>query len=394
MIKVYHGDSSLDALLLGMELSPYQRVDSALDADVIVIDGVINDANGIEGAIDRLYHQRHKKHQVIVVSDLWHGENDGYIKYHQLIAKFKKIVSNNHLLILSQYQNFPDFVDLPSCITIMHYDIMFNRQKAYFSQLPFRSHHNHQQPAWYWAGNNCYNINHWPARSQERHKIFLAANRYYYRHMTDIDVFRIRLTKRLLDYRDIGYVSHYQKSIDSNACIVLYSHREDPITNGGLRFDVSTGEVREQQSQHYGCLTRGFAPPHLGYYEDTFISIYSESVIDSDTTIFITEKTFNPLMQCHFILPYGSKNTIARLQAMGFLIPGFIDYSYDSATDNDVRRQMYMDEVDRLLTQTRDWWIEQRENNLDLLYHNRRLFWTKDYDQFLPLCEKILQSMI
>ena len=94
----------------------------------------------------------------------------------------------------------------------------------------------------------------------------------------------------------------------------------------------------------------------------------------------ITEKTWDPLIKGHFILPFSCCNFIQRLRDIGIKMPAFIDYSYDTEPDNERRWQLYSAEIDRLLTMDLDTWRQHWNDNLGLLLANQRYFSNRDYD--------------
>lgn len=387
MIKIFCQTSQEHYLLLGMEFESFQLVDSPWDADIIFPNDFFNTTSDN----DQWNIQNLKSNQILVITDLWHAISGNVaFTYRKVFDRFLQNCQQGTLLMLCQYQKFP-LEDVPlDRIVILNYDMWFNATKAFFSQLPFHNHFVNTQPNWRWAGNNCYAIDHWPRESRHRTRIFLSASRPWHDRPESI---RSVLQKHLKNYSQIGYLAIYDSDfVDNNITIGLYSHKEDPLSNGNLQFDITSGKVVElSKFTHTGDLTRGFAPMHVNYYESSFLSIYEESVIYGPN-VFVSEKTFVPLIQGHFILPFANADTVRTIQEMGFLLPDFIDYSYDSVQDLEERKKVYLQEVDRLLNQSRSWWIKQRDKNLDLLFHNRRYFWQKSYDQFIPTVKNLLQK--
>jgi hypothetical protein len=386
MIKIFCNTSQENYLLLGMEFESFKLVDSPWNADLIFsnIFSTTTETDSDQWSIQNL-----KYDQILIIPVLWHGsENDN--THRKIFKHFLKNCQQGTLLLLCQYQKFAEKETSCDRINILTYDMMFNYTKAYFSQLPFQNHFVNTQPSWYWAGNNCYTINHWSRESQHRSRIFLSASRPWVDRPLSI---RHTLQKHLKNYSKSGYLAIYDSDfVDNNSIIGLYSHKEDPLSNGQLQFDVSTGDTfKLSQFTSLGDNTRGFSPLHMNYFEDSFISIYEETVIYGPN-IFITEKTFVPLIQGHFVLPFANFGTIENLKEMGFMLPDFIDYSYDTVHDLDKRKNIYMEEVDRLVNQSLSWWIDKRNQNLDILFHNRRFFWNRPYDQFIPTAKNMLQK--
>jgi len=253
---------------------------------------------------------------------------------------------------------------------IQYNDFLFNRTKAYYSGYPFASGRR-----WYWVDARAYEL---PAIIEDdtKTRIYVAPNKSY---MTS-DWRSIRYRPRLVDHLrtkhdNLGWIGDYHRSPD----LVLYPHYlapdcedlDDLVTGRSIRQNIR-GALR-------GNLW-GYSPPHNLYYQHTFVSIYAET-IEWGTTWAITEKTYDAMIKGHFILPFSNQGFVALLQQDGWLLPGFIDYSYDAIQNNDLRFLAYLQEVDRLLAIDRDQWHQLRRDNLDILIYNRQRFWNHDYDR-------------
>ena len=93
----------------------------------------------------------------------------------------------------------------------------------------------------------------------------------------------------------------------------------------------------------------------------------------------LTEKTYNPLIKGHHILPFGYRGLIKDIQSYGFRMPDWIDYFYDDIEDTSLRFHHYMGSVKEILNLP----ITEIQNlfrrDLDMLQENRNLFFTKPY---------------
>lgn len=103
--------------------------------------------------------------------------------------------------------------------------------------------------------------------------------------------------------------------------------------------------------------------------------------MESGSTRVITEKTYDPLIKGHFILPFSTPHFCDMIRSRGILLPDFIDYSYDQVEDFDQRLEKWLAEVKRLLSMPIAQWRELHAKNFDLLYANQVWMWRKDYDQ-------------
>jgi hypothetical protein len=298
------------------------------------------------------------------------------------LFKFCQRHNTKQIVYLTQFKN-TIIPNAPDNLTVLDYDIMFNRTKAYYSQFPFKSTATHTGIPWYWAGH--YQIASAPRRGEYRSRIFLHCSRLYPDRVARKHFFaRELLAQHLKQYAELGYYSAVTPT-ETKADQGLYSFEHDPLVNGDMWFDVNSKTVVDLSAN--GTLTKphaqakGYSPPHLNYYEDTFISIYGES-IEFGTSTIISEKTLDPLIHGHLILPYSNAGFVDTVRQQGFRLPDWIDYSYSNEPDDNVRYQLYTAEVDRLLSQSRAWWIEHFDSELDNRIHNQQLFWTRPYYRF------------
>ena len=253
-------------------------------------------------------------------------------------------------------------------------DFLFNRTKAYYSQYPFKA----GATPWYHAGANAY-ITPPLTRADNKQLIFVAACRTY----NGKRIYRTQLAGLLESYKQLGHLGLGDNTINS-----LYSHSDFPnhsLTQ--LDYEKETYCKRiVKQGEEYAAYS-GYNPPHNEYYKNTFISIYGET-IEFGLTTAVTEKTWDPLIKGHFILPFSNTGFIEYLRSIGIQFPDFIDYGYDTVVDDEKRFAAYSDEVKRLLALDLDTWRALWNNNLHTLLANKRYFYNRDYhrvdlEQFL-----------
>lgn len=245
-------------------------------------------------------------------------------------------------IIVTNARNFD--IDDPR---ILFNDYLFNITKAYYLNYPFVA-----KRVWHLEPPGSYIV---PGEVDPviKNKIYIAANRTYF----DADYPMQRFyRKQLMDllktkYRDLGYMGN----------------STDPEVKGL----PSNTPNRSRFS--------GYNPPHSRYYEDSFISIYAES-LEYGTTFVATEKTFDPLIKGHFVLPYSTHKFIENVKLYyGFQFPDFIDYSYDLIEDNEQRYQAYSTELERLLAIPLDTWRKHWINYKALRTANQQVFKDRDY---------------
>jgi hypothetical protein len=243
---------------------------------------------------------------------------------------------------------------------IIFNDFLFNRTKAYYSQFAFSP----ETQLWYHHHSTAYNV---PRLVGADHKqrIFVCPAKTYGGKRK----FRKLLVEHLVPARSLGYMGNYDDQPD----LFLYSHLEFPYPDFGI-------DQLRQQTRPMSYNFWGYSPPHSAYYTDSFISVYCETV-ESGSTITITEKTWDPLIKGHFVLPFGTAGLIQRLQDLGIRLPDFIDYSYDQEPVDQLRWNKYKQELDRLLNMSLVDWQQHWTDNLGLLLYNQRYFQQRDYDR-------------
>lgn len=287
-------------------------------------------------------------YRIALMLDLWHGvEGHGSGLSKQLQRPNEYIIT-----CIVNYQKHPQ---------IISNDFVFNRTKAYYSQFPFSP----DVVKWYSYGQLSYIVPESKDVDQKK-KIFVAPCKTY----PDTPRLSRNQLRDILknNYNQLGYLGN----IDADPTMFLYPHIEFPWCN-------SIEEI-ENQTRPLSYSWWGYSPPHNEYYRNTFISIYSET-IEFGPDIIVSEKTYDPLIKGHFILPFSNCGFVKWLKDLGFKLPDFIDYSYDSIEDNSQRMTAYFAEVNRLLTIPIEHWRKHYNDNNKILRHNQLMFHSRDYDR-------------
>lgn len=123
---------------------------------------------------------------------------------------------------------------------------------------------------------------------------------------------------------------------------------------------------------------KSYVPINNSYYRNSVLSIYVETIttsshLENDQKVMsATEKTWNPLIKGHIILPFSSHGFISFLKdSYGIKFPGFIDYSYDEINNDLDRWFAYKTEVARVLNLGADFLYEQKKVNWEIIKHNK-----------------------
>lgn len=134
--------------------------------------------------------------------------------------------------------------------------------------------------------------------------------------------------------------------------------------------------------------TGGMMPAHNTYYQQSFVSVFTETIVYGPRTRSLTEKTYIPLIKGHFILPYGYKGMISDIRNKGFLLPNWIDYSYDEL-DDDVRFEAFKGSMTKVLQYTEQELMALFYEDKYILEHNRNKFYVDDYDSLYESIMKL-----
>jgi hypothetical protein len=244
------------------------------------------------------------------------------------------------------------------------YDIYFNYAKAYYHE--YERCNLHTVLGCDYSSKENFKINRIQHRDPNSARLFLCASRILYDQNGEVYqqypklVYRYRLLN-FLQNKDC-YISDFKNGI------ILPGETEE--SNNALRTTTGNGQ---------------WIPVANSLYNNSYISTYVETTITNDQEL-ITEKTFDPLIKGHFIVPFGYAGIIRDLKYMGFLFPDWIDYSYDSVMDIRERFGKFRQTLMALSKTPRKTIDELFSKDMDILKHNQNLFKKKSYD---PLHNKL-----
>lgn len=234
----------------------------------------------------------------------------------------------------------------------VYFDFLWARQKLYFtSDLWPRDLH--------WTKYSTlrqYRLN--PIFKGPIQQIFLSPTRVY-----NIEHPRMQFRSRLLEELE------------------NLSARTSPIPSEEVTQQI-LDDINGNSSIWYPCANSA--------YESTLVSVYVETITQGLGHQSITEKTWDPLIKGHWILPFGYSGIIKDILSYGYLLPPFIDYSYDAIEDCEDRWRAFVKEIHRLNDLGQDKLLELTLVNQQLLEHNRQIFWSKPMPSLrASLLEKI-----
>jgi hypothetical protein len=233
-----------------------------------------------------------ESYRAVIFYDLVNSGDWEHIRFSNFIMQFPH--PNKHYLTVNQSGfQLKDIKMIP-------WDFMWNRFKAYYTeQVPTDKYLHH------WAGANSYTLPDLTLNYSKKKKFMSLCGREY--------GYRTHLYDAVKDLD--GYISNRSKEI--------FLEGKD--------------------------IVGAFVPIPNNFYTDSCLSIYVESNCIRPELIHITEKTYDPLVKGHFILPFANPGTITRIRNLGFQLPSFIDYSYDTEQDPKLRFDMVIEEFNKVI---------------------------------------------
>lgn len=286
-----------------------------------------------------------------------------------------------------QYIILHQTVDLSNCqidknVIPIFYDFVYDEYRSWWFRAPFKSDR-YYGPA-HEFNDKFYRIA--KIHSHNRNKVAVCVARTRETSLARLYLQEIfNKNNNWLFYA--SFKSYDNKNADNNMYKAhLKGMRDDPINN--VDYDpineklMYKGEVLPELTANNLVLNDEWAQSNLihnKYYEDTYLSVYAESI--ENDTIYVTEKTYTPLLNGHFILPFGAKGFVKYLKGRGFLLPNFIDYSYDDIFDYQKRILSYGAELNRLMNINLDTWKKFYEDNINMIYYNRFKIWSDPYQK-------------
>lgn len=364
MFKIYNPGGHIVDELFGcytkhflpfdIEFKNWQKVSDIKEADFIPINGstfmkeyehdlkipLIKDLN---------LHQDQK----LLILNIFHLDNmfqDAY-HYKKLRERLEEEIPNQFVVV---HTNF-------ACNSEIQYDFLWNRQKAYFCEY----NRYDLKDRLYTLGTDIKNFEVESIANfkmiygpDNRVRKFLCPNRVYLEFEHPRLEYRKALGRFISDYKDDGYVS-------------------DP--GRGYVFKTDNPKNDEYLKTGQG----GWYPISNNYYRSTYLSIYCETafgLINGVPYMSVTEKTWDPLIKGHFIIPFGYQGLIQHLKSYGFKFPDWIDYSYDAVPNNDERFKGFLQTVGETLKYSVDELHELYLRDRHILLHNREIFWEKPHD--------------
>jgi len=349
-----------DGAILEFDKDKWIYVDNIEDADIIPIFGPGNtDDPYYDNILEKALRLPNKPW--LAFMDTRHiGEGDH--SSHRKETCFQKFLNRYDKLIYVHQDN--KFIDNQS----VYYDFCFDRQKAYF--IDYDKFDLSPGRCWtYDSTKKMFELE--DIKLTKLSKKFLVPNKtyakdYFIYDVGDSNSFRSQVRSKL---RKIVLEEDCYFSDPDNLIFLL----------------PNEPHLQPETERHFltgGC---GFLPLKNSYYQTSAVSVYVETISQSNKELVpkigcVSEKTFNPLIKGHYILPFGYQGLIKDLiEIYGFRMPDWIDYNYDNIIDDKERVKKWMYNLSKLRIKSLEELTDLYNKDKDILEYNRSLFFTKPY---------------
>ena len=263
-----------------LEKSKWTCVDKIRDAEIIPVMQHKSEAD-IKNELGQLRHD-----QLLIMLMTFHmmDNQDTFEDCEAKANLFRDCAKHVSVVHTNAYNCHPDHI---------YHDMMLNRHKAYYIDY---NEHDLRNRIWsLTAGSDSYNISSLDKRRDAKH--FLCLNRIYYNIQTDPRMRYRTLLAAHLRNTD-GWISDPQQG----------NIIEPEAMTTDMRYHLLSGATTWWPAARY-------------YYENSYVSIYVESLTHSTHASIITEKTYDAFINGHFILPFGYRGLIEDIRDRGFLLP-------------------------------------------------------------------------
>jgi len=128
---------------------------------------------------------------------------------------------------------------------------------------------------------------------------------------------------------------------------LLTSLQESKLLDNSIHSVLFQGKSLEGNIKNYDPGARDFDQRNYKskWYNSTYYTLVVESTWDG--IIFITEKTFKPIMYGHPFIVWGNVGTLAQLESWGFMtFKNLFDNKYDNTEDKEKRLELVIKQIE------------------------------------------------
>lgn len=184
---------------------------------------------------------------------------------------------------------------------------------------------------------------------------------------------RLKLLERMLDS---GLINNSYYSFEGNRHLKnsLKSTEEFPCIKKNLDLIPLRLNITEDRKNPIDIIEEDYI-----YHDNSYFSVITETLFYKDFAegLFISEKTYRPIAMQHPFIVLGPAGLIAELKKWGYkTFEPFINESYDSIIDNDLRFNAVIAEIERLCLFTDNEWLEWQSHIKNIVEFNKQHFFS------------------
>jgi hypothetical protein len=151
---------------------------------------------------------------------------------------------------------------------------------------------------------------------------------------------------------------------------LLQYNKEFVVNTSNLILDTENKLETNYNNYNYNAVCK--------YYENSFMSVVTETYFYNFRTKFLTEKTFKPIAFLQPFIIVGVPFSLQVLHSMGYkTFHPFINEDYDSEVDDTKRMMLILTEIERISTLPKNELKQLSINLRDVCIHNQKLLLQK-----------------
>lgn len=198
-----------------------------------------------------------------------------------------------------------------------------------------------------------------------RKKIFTCLNRVLRHH-------RVLLLDKMLSKSLINencYYSFYDTYVEDGGISSLYNYSTTTVQHLIDNIElVKTLRLNFDEDRRNPADLR---TEDLYLYNDSYFSVIPETLYTTTTCIFFSEKTYKPIIMMQPFILVAVANSLSMLRERGYkTFHPYIDETYDTIIDDELRLEYIVNEVERLSKQSEAEWLLWLKNVKPIVEHN------------------------
>jgi hypothetical protein len=242
--------------------------------------------------------------------------------------------------------------------------------------------------------------------------LYVADDELYYRYLNkDADFVReVNLAARSKKFTCLNRIDKPFRRLFAATLVSRNLHLDSYFSytdkKYALEYPTATTNVEQWNTHWDHAVLNKFAPPyccdeledyqhntHQLINKDFFNNAYWNVVVEthiSEHTVFLTEKTFKPILNLQPFVVVGAPGSLALLHELGYqTFNRWVDESYDTVVNPELRLHKCLHIVEKLAKMSHLEHQEIMQEMQTILIHNQKLFLSNKRDKLLALLQQI-----